>query len=146
MDYLMLARLLTAASLVVVSVAAYAVEPLGDNSARAWTITLTAVVDGSGVFHFSDDELKYQHKHWTKPANVQFNGQPWQDLTKSPEAWSAHRGKLDLSNAWVVRRQGRDTIAFEKTKTGFSVFMNDSPNGGKNYSITIAIPVLEAAQ
>jgi|GEM_PF-1549519 len=141
----MLARLLTVFCLVVASVAAYAVEPLGDNSARAWTITLTAVVDGSGVFHFSDDELKYQHKHWAKPANVQFNGQPWQDLSNSPEAWKTHRGKLDLTNAWVVRRQGRDTIAFEKTKGGFSVFMNDSPNGGDNYSITIAIPVQETA-
>ncbi len=139
----MLTRLMIVACLVTASVAANAAEPLGDNSARAWTVTLTAVVDGSGVFHFSDNELKYQHKHWVAPANVQFNGQPWQDLSKSPEAWSAHRGKLDLSNAWVVRREGRDTIAFEKTKSGFSVFMNDSPNGGGNYSITIAIPVLE---
>ena len=141
----MLSRLSVLLCLAAVSVAANPTEPLGDNSPRMWTVTLSASVDGSGVFHFSDEALNYKHKHWGHPGNVQFNGKPWQDLAKSPEDWEAHRGKLDLAQAWVVRREGRDTVAFEKTKTGFSVFMNDSPNGAGNYAITIAIPLLEQA-
>ncbi|MCX7411550.1 MAG: hypothetical protein NTZ32_26040 [Planctomycetales bacterium] len=139
----MLSRLSILLSLVAVTAAANPTEPLGENSPRMWTVTLSASVDGSGVFHFSDEALKYKHKHWGHPGNVQLNGKPWQDLAKSSEDWEAHRGKLDLAQAWVVRREGRDTVAFEKTKTGFSVFLNDSPNGAGNYSITIAIPLLE---
>ncbi len=141
----MLTRLCVLLCLVAVSAVANSTEPLGDNSPRMWTVTLSASVDGSGVFQFTDDTLTYKHRHWGSPANVQFNGKPWQDMAKSPEEWESHRGKLDLANAWVVRREGRDTIALEKTKTGFSVFMNDSPNGAGNYSITIAIPLVEQA-
>ncbi len=142
----MLSRLSALVCLVVVSaVAANPGEPLGDNSPRMWTVTLSASVDGSGVFHFTDEALTYQHKHWGRPAHVMFNGKPWQNLVQSPDDWEAHRGKLDLTHAWLVRREGRDTIALENTKTGFSVFMNDSPNGARNYSITIAIPLLEQA-
>lgn len=140
----MLAHLSVLLCLVAVSaVAADPSEPLGDNSPRMWTVTLSASVDGSGVFHFTDEALTYQHKHWGRPAHVMFNGKPWQKLATSPEDWEAHRGKLDLTHAWVVRREGRDTVAIETTKTGFSVFLNDSPNGAANYSITIAIPLLE---
>ena len=139
----MLSRLSVLLCLVAVTAAANPTEPLGDNSPRMWTVTLSASVDGSGVFHFSDEALTYKHKHWERPKHVQLNGKPWPDLAQSPEDWEAHRGKLDLANAWVVRREGRDTVAFEKTKTGFSVFMNDSPNGAGNYSITIAIPLSE---
>ena len=138
-------RLSVLLCLAAVSAAANPTEPLGDNSPRMWTVTLSASVDGSGVFHFTDEALTYQHKHWGRPAHVMFNGKPWQKLATSPEDWEAHRGKLDLANAWIVRREGRDTVAFEKTKTGFSVFLNDSPNGAGNYSITIAIPLLEQA-
>jgi hypothetical protein len=141
----MFSRLSVIVCLVAISAAADTKEPLGDNSPRMWTVTLTAKVDGSGVFQFSDEAMTYKHKHWKAPTNVQLNGHPWQDLNASPEDWAAHRGTLDLTNAWVVRREGRDTVAFEKTKTGFSVFMTDSPNGAGNYSTTIAIPLLESA-
>ncbi len=137
----MLSRLSVVVCLIAMS-AANPTEPFGDNSPRIWTVTLTAEVDGSGVFQFSDEALSYKHKHWGNPANVQINGHQWQDLCSSPEEWQTHRGHLDLTNAWVIRREGRDTIAFEKTKNGFSVFMNDSPNGTGSYSITIGIPLL----
>ncbi|MEK6257178.1 MAG: hypothetical protein AABP62_01045 [Planctomycetota bacterium] len=129
-----------------ISAAANSVEPLGDDSPRMWTVTLSADVDGSGVFHFSDEALTYQHKHWGRPRKILFNGKPWKEIAKSPEDWLDHRGKLDLTQAWVIRRQGRDTVAMEKTRTGFSVFMNDSPNGADDYSITIAIPLREQAR
>ena len=140
----MVSRLSALLCLVAVSAAANPTEPFSNKSPQIWTVTLSASVDGSGVFHFSDDALKYKHKHWGRPKNVQLNGHPWQDLAKSPEDWQAHHGKLDLTHAWVIRREGRDTIAIETTKTGFSVFMNDSPNGVGNYSITIAIPLEQA--
>jgi hypothetical protein len=120
-------------------------EPVGDLTPRIWTITLAATVDGSGIFQFSDNELVYQHKHWQPPVGVTFNGQPWTDVTHSPDAWKTHQGQLDLSHAWIVRRTGRDILGLEKTKLGFNVFVADSPNGTDDYSITIAIPLLEQA-
>jgi hypothetical protein len=108
---------------------------------RLWTVTLAAEIDGSGVFTFTEESVSYAHKHWEPPTRVMFNEKPWDDLTKSPEAWTEQRGKLDLTHAWVAGRQGRDVIAMEKTATGFKVYVSDSPNGADAYSIIIAIPV-----
>jgi len=65
----MLSRLSILLSLVAVTAAANPTEPLGENSPRMWTVTLSASVDGSGVFHFSDEALKYKHKHWGHPQH-----------------------------------------------------------------------------
>ena len=108
---------------------------------RIWTVTLSAVIDGSGVFTFSEDSVTYAHKHWESPQYVMFNGKPWNDLNQSPAEWTRQRGNLDLPHAWIVRRDGRDVIAMEKTATGFNIYVSDSPNGGDSYSITIAIPL-----
>jgi len=113
---------------------------------RFWTVTLSAVVDGSGVFTFTDTSATYAHKHWAPPEKVPFNGKPYADLKTSPKDWTEDRGKLDLPNAWVVTRQGRDVIAMEKTATGFNVHVSDSPNDADLYSITIAIPLREQPQ
>lgn len=111
-----------------------------------WTVTLSAVVDGSGVFKFSEDSVTYTHKHWEPPKHVLFNGKPWDDLKITPKEWTLQRGKLDLSNAWVIKRQGRDLVALEKTAIGFNVFLADTPNDAAPYSLTIAIPLRESTR
>lgn len=137
-------RLTTVLCLLGISYAPTPAQPIvADAAPQVWTFTLSAKIDGSGVFVFSDNELIYQHKHWEIPAQVLCNGQPWQDLGKSPDVWLALRGKLDLSHAWIVRRTGRDVVAMEKSKHGFNVYLADSPNGADHYSITIAIPLID---
>lgn len=140
------------ASLAAVCLAAL-VQPVGSpmqtregGTSPVWTVTLSAVVDGSGVFTFSEDSVTYTHRHWEPPKHVLFNGKPWENLRISPKEWTLQRGKLDLSHAWLIRRQGRDVVALEKTATGFTVHVADSPNGADSYSLTIAIPLREDAR
>ena len=118
-----------------------ATQQTESSSPRFWTVVLSAVVDGSEMFTFSKDEVTHQHKSWGPPTNVLFNGKPWVHLERTPDKWTEHRGKLDLTRAWVVRRSGRDCVAMEKITNGFRVYMADAPNGAAPYSITIAIPL-----
>lgn len=113
----------------------------GGAAPRVWNVTITAVIDGSGTFTFTEDSIVYEHKHWQEPTDVAFNGRAWEKLKTTPEEWVAQRGKLDLAQAWVVKRSGRDIIGLEKTPKGFAVLVADSPNGADAYSITIAIPL-----
>jgi len=107
-------------------------------------VTLSAVVDGSGVFTFSEDSVTYTHRHWEPPKHVLFNGKPWENLEISPKEWTLQRGRLDLSNAWVTKRQGRDLVALERTAIGFNVYVADTPNDAAPYCLTIAIPLRES--
>ncbi len=138
------------ASLTAVCLAAL-LQPVGSpmqskesGTSPVWTVTLSAVVDGSGVFTFSEDSVTYTHRHWEPPTHVLFNGKPWENLEISPEEWTLQRGRLDLGNAWVNKRQGRDLVAFEKTTIGFNVHLADTPNDAAPYSLTIAIPLRES--
>ena len=82
------------ASLAAVCLAAL-VQPVGSpmqtregGTSPVWTVTLSAVVDGSGVFTFSEDSVTYTHRHWEPPKHVLFNGKPWENLRISPKEWT----------------------------------------------------------
>ena len=96
--------------------------------------------DGSGRITFSRDEVRYVHNHWARPSRVLFDGEPWTKLNRTPAAWRDLGDRLDLSKAWIVKRQGRDVIALEHTPDGFDVYFSDSPNGAADYAVTLAIP------
>jgi hypothetical protein len=116
-------------------------EDEGGAGAKLQMLTLTARMDGSGVFTFTDGGLAYEHKHWRRPTDVALNGRAWETLEETPEEWAGLRGKLDLSEAWIVKRSGRDIIGLEKTAKGFMIFIADSPNDADDYEVTIAIPL-----
>ena len=80
-----------------------------------WTVTLSAVVDGSGVFTFSEDSVTYTHRHWEPPKHVLFNGKPWKNLRISPKEWTLQRGKLDLS--FAARQDWAGFAQFEWSTT-----------------------------
>lgn len=103
-------------------------------------LCLTANVDGSGRFIFNRDSVHYEHKNWSPPVEVTLNGEPWTDLARTPAGWHEFSRGLDLSRAWIVKRQGRDVIALETTAAGFDLYLCDSPNGSADYAVTIAIP------
>lgn len=105
-------------------------------------LRISATIDGSGRFTFTRDSLKFEHKHWTGPTNVSIDGEPWKDLNATPGPWKDIADRVDLTRAWIVRRDGRDTIALESTPNGFDLYVADSPNGAAEYSIIIAIPRL----
>ena len=97
-------------------------------------------VDGSGRIVFTHDSVRYQHRHWGRPTELRFDGEPWSRPDTTPPAWTDLRGRLDLTRAWIVERHGRDVIALERTADGFDLYLCDSPNGATRYAVTIAIP------
>ena len=103
-------------------------------------LEITANVDGSGRMVFTSRDAHYEHKYWSPPTQVTFNGHPWNELAHSPAGWRRFSKGLDLSRAWIVKRQGRDVIALESTPAGFDLYLCDSPNGSADYAVTIAIP------
>ena len=105
-------------------------------------LRITATIDGSGRFQFTRDSLKFEHKHWSRPTHVSIDGEPWKDLNATPGPWRDVADRVDLTKAWIVKREGRDTIALESTPDGFDLHVADSPNGAAEYSIVIAIPRL----
>ncbi len=117
-------------------------EAASDDSADApvQLLRFTANVDGSGRFIFTRRNARYEHMNWSPPTNVNLNGQPWTKLDQTPSEWRQFSRGLDLSRAWVVKREGRDVIALEQTPAGFDLYVADTPNGSADYSMTIAIP------
>lgn len=109
-------------------------------AAQPKLLRITAMVDGSGRVIFTRDGVRYEHRHWEEPTDVTFDGEPWLDLSKTPPAWRDVVGHLDLTKAWIVKREGRDVIALEQTPDGFDLYLCDSPNGAAHYEVTIAIP------
>ena len=113
-----------------------------DDSARAYVklLHVSATVDGSGVMVFTSQDAHYEHKNWGPPTHVSINGKAWKDLSRSPAKWPEFTKGLDLSHAWIVKREGRDVIALETTTNGCNLYLVDSPNGAADYEATIAIP------
>jgi len=109
-------------------------------AAQPKLLRISANVDGSGRIIFTRDGVRYEHKYWDEPTDVSFDGEPWEDLSKTPPAWQDVVSHLDLTKAWIVKRQGRDVIALEQTPDGFDLYLCDSPNGAERYEVTIAIP------
>ena len=103
-------------------------------------LRITANVDGSGRIIFTSDSVHYEHKHWSPPTDVTFDGESWSELDRTPSGWSDFSKGLDLSRARIVQRNGRDVIALEQTAGGFDLYLCDSPNGSADYEVTIAIP------
>jgi hypothetical protein len=97
-------------------------------------------MDGSGVFVFTRDDVRYKHKHWGRPDKVTFNGNHWTRLDQTPDGWRYWAAEVDLTRARIVERNGCDVIALEPTADGFDLYFCDSPNGSAPYSVTIAIP------
>jgi hypothetical protein len=108
--------------------------------AQPKVLRISATVDGSGRIIFTREGVRYEHKHWAPPTDMMFDGKPWTDLDQTPSAWREIVSHLDLTKAWIVKREGRDTIALEQTPDGFDLYLCDSPNGESEYSVTIAIP------
>lgn len=103
-------------------------------------LRISATVDGSGRMIFTRSSVKYEHKHWGRPTAVKFDGEPWTNLDVTPPPWTDFGDRLDLTKAWIVKRQGRDSISLENTPDGFDLYLCDSPNGANHYEVTIAIP------
>ncbi|HUJ09238.1 MAG TPA: hypothetical protein VL171_04365 [Verrucomicrobiae bacterium] len=117
-----------------------AIRTTDDSSAYVTLIRISATVDGSERFVFTPHSVCYEHKFWSRPTNVTFNGEPWTDLDHTPLSWPNLSRHLDLSRAWIVKRQGRDVIALEHTANGFDLYLCDSPNGSAYYEVIIAVP------
>jgi len=120
-------------------------RPRGQNTAASANeseviVTLTALIDGSDRFVFTRDGLHDEHGRWASPANVFFNGEPWDDLSQTPLAWLALAPQLDLSRARISSREGRDMIALERTADGFDIVFADTQMGAANYSVSISVP------
>ena len=102
-------------------------------------LRVAGTIDGSGRIVFTRYSVIYEHKHWSRPTNMTFDGEPW-DLLRTPESWGKLGEQLDLTKAWIVKRSGRDVIALEHTADGFDLYLCDSPNGAAFYEVIIAIP------
>jgi hypothetical protein len=103
-------------------------------------LRINANVDGSGRMVFTSGGAHYEHRQWQPPTDVSLNGQAWDKLDQTPAGWKHFCKGLDLSHAWIVKREGRDVIALEPTTKGFDLYLCDTPNGSADYSVTIAIP------
>lgn len=106
-------------------------------------LKITAYVDGSGRFIFTNQKVRYEHRNWEPPVDVSFGGEAWSNLSATPAVWRMIGSQLNLREAKIVSRKGRDIIALEHTAEGFDLYLCDSPNGGADYEVTIAIPRLK---
>jgi len=102
-------------------------------------LKISGTIDGSDKFIFTREQVKWVHLHWSEPADVTFQGKPWNNLRKTPAKWTDF-ASLDLPHSTIVGHKGRDVVALEPTNRGFVLYLVDSPNGAGNYSVTIAIP------
>ena len=109
-------------------------------AAQPKLLHLSGSIDGSGRIVFTRDRVHYEHRHWSRPYQMQFDHEPWLDLDQTPVPWTDFGRTLDLSKAWIAEREGRDVIALEATPDGFDLYLCDSPNGADEYAVTIAIP------
>ena len=109
-------------------------------SAQPKLLRISATVDGSGRIVFTREMARYEHRQWSRPANVIFDGERWSQIDRPPAPWRDYADRLNLSKAWIVERKGRDVIALEHTPNGFDLYLCDSPNGSSEYTVTIAIP------
>jgi hypothetical protein len=109
-------------------------------AAQPKLLRISTRCDGSGRIVFTRDSVHYEHRHWDPLKKVLFDGEPWTNLKQTPIAWTDYGVGLDLTRARIVNRSGRDVIALERTADGFDLYLSDSPNGGADYSVTIAIP------
>ena len=116
------------------------IHTASDSSAYVTLIQISADVDGSGRFVFTPRDVRYEHKSWSRPTNVTFDGEPWAEIDHSPTDWRGLSRRLDLSRAWLVKREGRDVVTLEQTAQGFDLYLSDSPNGSAHYAVTIAVP------
>lgn len=103
-------------------------------------IHITANVDGSGRIIFEPGRVRYEHRNWSRPTEVTFEGESWSNLNRNPSSWRDLGKRLDLTRAWIADRHGRDVIALERTGEGFDLYLCDSPNGSAYYDVTIAVP------
>lgn len=106
-------------------------------------LKITAYVDGSGRFIFTNQKVRHEHRNWEPPVDVSFGGEAWSNLAATPAVWRMIGSQLNLREAKIVSRKGRDIIALEHTAEGFDLYFCDSPNGGADYEVTIAIPRLK---
>lgn len=97
-------------------------------------------VDGSGRIIFTRDTVRYEHKFWSAPSNITFDGLAWSNFDENPVGRTALGSELDLRRAHMVERTGRDVIALEPTADGFDLYLSDTPGGADDYTATIAIP------
>jgi len=103
-------------------------------------LRISCRMDGSGRFVFTRQNVHYEHRHWRRPNHILFDGEPWTNLAQTPAPWRDYGDRLDLTKARIVKRTGRDVIALEHTPDGFHLYLCDSPNGGGDYAVTLAIP------
>lgn len=115
-------------------------RPLSESSPYVTLIRISASVDGSERFVFTPRHVDHEHKFWSGPTDITFNGEPWTDLDHAPPGWRDLSRDLDLSRAWIVKRHGRDVVTLERTTKGFDLYLCDSPNGPAHYDVTIAVP------
>ena len=108
-------------------------------AAQPKLLHISCRLDGSGRIIFTRERVRYEHRHWRRPNHVLFDGEPWTQLDRTPVPWRDYCDRLDLSKARIVTRKGRDVIALEHTPDGFDLFLCDSPNGGAEYAVTIAV-------
>lgn len=107
---------------------------------EAVEIAISATVDGSERFIFTAETVWDDHGQWQRPKDVMFNGQPWEDLSQAPAGWTALAPALELRQASITVRNGRDVIALEPTADGFDLYFADTQMGSARYSVTISIP------
>ena len=118
----------------------HACSTAGVDNGKAKIVHLTANVDGSGKFVFTKYAVYYQHFNWQPPTEVTLDGEPWEHLDQTPAGWVDDSKGLNLRQARIVKREGRDVIALEQTPEGFDLYLCDSPGGADLYDVTIAIP------
>ena len=103
-------------------------------------LTLSAIIDGSGRVVFTTNSVRIDNRHYSPPADILFDGEPWTDVNSPPPHWLKMAPALDLSRARIVQRRGRDILALEQTEAGFDLYYADTAVGSSPYVVTIAIP------
>lgn len=103
-------------------------------------VVISATIDGSERFIFTPDNASNIHGQWSPPQKVYFKGEPWVDLSAPPAGWVEMARELDLPNASIVARKGRDVIALERTADGFELIFADTQMGAAAYEVTLSIP------
>ena len=104
-------------------------------------LKIAAEIDGSDFLRITAGEARWEHKHWSGPANVTLNGVAWPvEQTNVLQNGASNRflpEGVDLSTARIISRKGRDLATLWAEDRGISVWFADNPNGSDNYELEI---------
>jgi len=123
---------------------ASAIDQPSDDQTHPIVLNIRAVIDGGDLLDITPTGAVWTHRSWQEPRAVVINGVPF-NIHAASTLNMIGLGDADLSSAEVTERNGRGTVAMEKTDNGIAIHFADPQPGAARYGISIRFARKSAA-